>query len=723
VTHARPLLVRLHDACSGSPFLALEISRSLLARGIDPALGEPFPIPAEAGPLVHDHLARLSRDARRSVVIVAMSADPTLELVEAVLGDEGGRSVDEACEAGVLVAEGTHLRPSHPLFVSTAYADAPPGERRALRRALAEVAEDPVERAIHLAAAAQGRDAMVADALVAAGRTASGRGAPGIAADLFERAANAATEPDSRCAAFVAAADAAVAAGDPGRAATFLETVLDEIPVGRRRAEALLALGEVVYVERPNDALPLLVEALDHTAGDVKLEALVHSHIAGMADMDLDTAHRSALAAVEILERPGIDPDPDHLACALIDRAFHWLLRCERVATDDIELGMRLRTGHGSSFPARRAEEVAERCLYHLGRIPEAIAMDEAEYARLAERGQVGLIPPLVQSLSALNLLVGDWQAARRWAEECMDLVEQGEEAWRERAITCLGDVIGHEGDLDAARLVAVAALERQEASGDLWEAAIFCSVLGFIELSAPDPASALHYLTRALVYTDAIGVQLPTQFGFLGNLVEAAVLAGELDLAERTLRERLEEPSLRVPLPWILAMAARGRGMVAAARGDLATGASSLDQAVTIFETRLPMRFERARTLLARGQVNRRAGRRRAAREDVTAALASFRALGANAWSRRAAEELGRIGGRSASGSALTGSEQAVAELAAVGRSNRQIAAELVISVRTVESQLSATYRKLDIRSRGQLAAALKFAGEDGGGPGLKVP
>jgi DNA-binding NarL/FixJ family response regulator len=106
-----------------------------------------------------------------------------------------------------------------------------------------------------------------------------------------------------------------------------------------------------------------------------------------------------------------------------------------------------------------------------------------------------------------------------------------------------------------------------------------------------------------------------------------------------------------------------------------------------------------------------------------VTAALASFRALGANAWSRRAAEELGRIGGRSASGSALTGSEQAVAELAAVGRSNRQIAAELVISVRTVESQLSATYRKLDIRSRGQLAAALKFAGEDGGGPGLKVP
>jgi DNA-binding NarL/FixJ family response regulator len=146
----------------------------------------------------------------------------------------------------------------------------------------------------------------------------------------------------------------------------------------------------------------------------------------------------------------------------------------------------------------------------------------------------------------------------------------------------------------------------------------------------------------------------------------------------------------------------------VAAARGELDEALSHLDRAAELFRETLPMPFERARTLLVRGQVQRRAGRRRAAREDVGAALAVFRSLGAGAWASRATEELGRIGGRTAGGSALTVSERVVAELAAAGRSNREIAAELVVSVRTVESQLSAAYRKLDIQSRGQLPAAL---------------
>jgi DNA-binding NarL/FixJ family response regulator len=116
---------------------------------------------------------------------------------------------------------------------------------------------------------------------------------------------------------------------------------------------------------------------------------------------------------------------------------------------------------------------------------------------------------------------------------------------------------------------------------------------------------------------------------------------------------------------------------------------------------------------VLARGQVHRREGQRRKAREDIGAALETFQALGAAAWTARAVQELGRIGGRTTSGSALTESERAVAELAAAGRSNREIAAELVVSVRTVESQLSAAYRKLDIQSRGQLTAALAFSGD----------
>jgi hypothetical protein len=77
----RPLLVRVHAACHGNPFLALEVSRSVLARNAEPGPGEPFPVPPEAGPLVRDHLATLTAAARRSVVLVAMSPDPRLDLI------------------------------------------------------------------------------------------------------------------------------------------------------------------------------------------------------------------------------------------------------------------------------------------------------------------------------------------------------------------------------------------------------------------------------------------------------------------------------------------------------------------------------------------------------------------------------------------------------------------------------------------------------------------
>jgi DNA-binding CsgD family transcriptional regulator len=109
------------------------------------------------------------------------------------------------------------------------------------------------------------------------------------------------------------------------------------------------------------------------------------------------------------------------------------------------------------------------------------------------------------------------------------------------------------------------------------------------------------------------------------------------------------------------------------------------------------------------RGQANRRAGHRRAARTDLDRASEIFAELGARAWQALAVLEIGRLGGRAPIGSALTTSERRVAERAAAGRSNREIAAERMISIRTVESQLSMVYRKLTVRSRGQLAAALR--------------
>jgi DNA-binding CsgD family transcriptional regulator len=701
--------VRVHGACDGNPFLALEVSRSLLARTAQPGPGEPFPVPPEAGPLVRDHLAVLTAAARRAVVAVAMSPDPRIDLIARALGERGRRAVDDACQKGIVVAEGGRLRVAHPLFASTAYGDATPGERRALRRTLARLVDDPVERAVHLAATVEGRDDAVATALADAGRTALARGAPAVAAQLIQRAAGSAEGAERQATLLIEAAEAATAAGDPDAGTADLRAALELTRDGTVRARALLALGDLVYVQRPAEALPLLVSALDHTEGDPVMEATVHSYIAGMADMDPVQGHRSAEAAARILERPDVHPDPEHLACALLERAFHCLLRGEPAADDDLDRGLALRTGTGTTFVARRSQELAERCLFHYGRLVEARELDEAEYRRLVDLGEFGLLPPMAQTLSVLTQLAGDWPAARRYANECVDLVAQGAESWRERAMLAMGRIHALDGDLDAARAVAVPALALQEAAGDRWEAVIFCALLGFVEISVPDPPAALGYLVRALDHADVIEVRLPTQFRFLGDLVEAAVLAGELDLAERVLAERLEASAFRQPLPWTIAMARRGRGLLATARGDLAEALDQLDRALAVYDTSLVMPFERGRTLHARGQAHRRAGHRRAARTDLEDASAIFADLGARAWINRTTLELGRIGGRTPIGSALTTSERRVAERAAAGESNRDIASALMISTRTVESQLSAVYRKLGVRSRGQLATALR--------------
>jgi DNA-binding CsgD family transcriptional regulator len=351
---------------------------------------------------------------------------------------------------------------------------------------------------------------------------------------------------------------------------------------------------------------------------------------------------------------------------------------------------------------------VAERCLYHTGRIAASLAMDEAEYRRLSDLGQVGLLPPLVQSMAVLEQLLGDWPAARRYARECVDLVDQGEEVWRDRALMAEARILAWEGDLDAARTMALGGLAKQQAERDTWESAIFGALLGFIELSVPDPPAALRHLKATADYADQVAIVLPTVFRYLGDFVEAAVLAGDLELAERVLVERLEGPAERLPIPWILAMGARGRGFLSAARGDTDAAIDWFDRSLAVFDASLPIPFERARAQLGRGQVLLRAGRRRVARDDIQAATDVFEHLGAQAWAARARAELARIGGRSASRWELTASERSVADLAAHGHSNREIADRLVLSVRTVESHLGSAYRKLGVRSRGQLVGAL---------------
>ena len=183
-------------------------------------------------------------------------------------------------------------------------------------------------------------------------------------------------------------------------------------------------------------------------------------------------------------------------------------------------------------------------------------------------------------------------------------------------------------------------------------------------------------------------------------DAIETLVTLGELARA-RAYLEAYEANAGRLGSPWAIAAASRCRGLFEAADGHV-------DRAIDAFETSLselvrhPYPLERGRTLLCLGAVRRQAQQKKAAREALQQSLAIFEELGARLWAEKARAELRRISGRAPASAELTESERRVAELAAQGRMNREIAAELYMGGSTVEAHLSRVYRKLGVRRAG---------------------
>ena len=177
----------------------------------------------------------------------------------------------------------------------------------------------------------------------------------------------------------------------------------------------------------------------------------------------------------------------------------------------------------------------------------------------------------------------------------------------------------------------------------------------------------------------------------------------GELDRAKQ-LTDPLHEQGTTLDRPLALATAARCRGLIAAALGDPPGALLELERALTEHE-RVAIPFEFARTLLVHGETLRRMKRKREARASLEGARSRFDALGARLWEARAGEALARIGGRAASPTELSETERHVADVVALGISNKEAADRLFMSVKTVESNLRRVYRKLGIRSRAELA------------------
>ena len=189
------------------------------------------------------------------------------------------------------------------------------------------------------------------------------------------------------------------------------------------------------------------------------------------------------------------------------------------------------------------------------------------------------------------------------------------------------------------------------------------------------------------------------------GDTIETLAALGEPETAGAHL-EHYEAQPRRFPCPWALAVAARCRGLVRAAEGDVRGAATAFELALAE-QNGLAYPFERARTQLALGSVRRQLQQKSAARAALEEALATFDQLGARLWADKARDELRRISGRRPAADGLTETESQVAILAGQGLTNKEIASALFMGLSTVEGHLSRVYRKLGVR-RAQLTARL---------------
>jgi DNA-binding CsgD family transcriptional regulator len=323
------------------------------------------------------------------------------------------------------------------------------------------------------------------------------------------------------------------------------------------------------------------------------------------------------------------------------------------------------------------------------------------------ERGWIPVQAIALFDLSFLACRQGKVAEAHRLAAESLELGRQLD-LWNlePMALFAIALADAHRGRVEPARRSAEAGSAGARAIGDMHMVLANEYVLGLLALSLGDAAAAHAHLEPLVGLARSLDFGEQGLLPFLPNEIEALTALGKQSQAEALLRE-LEEQADRLDRPRPLALAARSRAIVEADRGNLAAALASIERAFAAHE-RLRDPFERARTQLVQGAILRKARKKGEAKVVLEEAHASFEALGTPLWAERARDEISRLGLRRSAPGDLTEAEAKVAELVAAGRTNREVAAELFLSVKTVEANLSRIYRKVGVRSRTELAAAL---------------
>ncbi len=709
----RRMAARIEQATGGNPFFALEVARSLPKDA--QASAAALPMPDRLLELVEARILALPRGARRVLLAAAGLAAPTAEAVWAATGgtpDESRRALEHAESRGIIEVEGSRLRFTHPLFAGAVYAMAPAVERRRMHRRLAGLTDEIEERARHLALGADGADAGLAAVLDAAAEHARARGAPQSAAELAEwaRALTPAEHTREIQRRTVRAAEYHFHAGELRRAREMLEALLKEPSAGLERAGTLRLLGEIHYHEDSfAQAIRVLRLALEH-AGDnreLRLAIEVSLAFATVSGADFAGASEHATQALALAE---LGAEPASVAEALAVAAMADFLLGLGLDEAKIERALRLEDPHHQVSVLVRPSLIAGCLALFEGRLERCDRFLLPLRERSLERGEEGDLVFTSCYLVWSASWRGDLARAEGYAAQALEVAARIESdllRCMALAFAAVASAFAGEAALTKSRAGESIAL----ASRTGYRLAVLWAswALGVLALSQGDfQAADAAMAPLAAMFEDH--VPEPVRAFFLPDEIEALIGLGRLDRAERLLAG-FDEAARRLDRPWALMRGTRCRALLLAARGDL-EGASALAGQALSRCAELELRVEAARTFLVVGQVERRRRRKAVAADHLGRAAGLFEHMGAAMWAERARAELSRVGLRPLAPTELTASERRVAELIGSGRTNREVAAQLFMSPKTVEAMLAGVYRKLGVHSRAQLGAKLANPG-----------
>jgi DNA-binding CsgD family transcriptional regulator len=603
-------------------------------------------------------------------------------------------------DKGLIGFDGDLIRFAHPLLARSVYTDARPSQRRALHRAFAERVTLLELKARHMALAAASADPETLRALDTAADSARLRGAPAAAAEYLELAMGLGGDTPGRR---IRAADHHMRAGDLPRARSLLDGVLQRVSQGLERAMALNVLaGMQIHRNSFPQAAELLVEAFDNAGSnrEVQVRTLLLLSFAQLNAGDFAEALDNAERAVSFADVVG---DPDLTSQVISMREMVACMSGAGVAEVNLERALELESPYSDAPIALRASGNYAVLMAYAGRLDEASEQIAAVRKRCVERGaETDLI--FVSFFSTLiNIWRGRYADAQSMAAETVERAAQlGGDHLRVVADTVRALVAAHTGRPEETRQSACAAIDLARQCGSPRLADWSSISLGFLEVSLGNFAAAVTALQPLIDRFHLVpGTEIVTT-GYVPDAVEALIAVGrQADAAP--IIEAMNANGRRLDRAWMLATSARCRSLLEAARGDIDAAVASAEHAMTEHD-RLPMPFERARTLMLLGQLRRRQRKKELARATLGEAVQIFETLGSPLWAQRARAEFDRINTTPGDELGLTPSERRVAELAASGMTTKDVAAALFISPKTVETNLSRIYRKLGIKSRAEL-------------------